>query len=1110
MNALRLIIILFVLLSFRISSSAQCGNSFLKVIGQGNEIGFTIAYSAKENVLYACGTMHDSIMIVRLGLDFQIDWIHKIDVIQNEPEYINGMIVDQDGKIAIGGTIATVNDPGYAFLCRYDPESNTMLWAEEIRGALDGNTSALIELPNTNQYLLSYNPNSPNNAELHLIDKSTGNLQAQFSKEYNLGSSETISDMVLYNGTLYGTGRFTDGGSTSEMRSTLLSMNPLNGNLNYALVGHKPAIVSARLYSFDLVIDQDMIYYVSCGNESSSSISNTKVYIQKATLDGEIQWLKEYDLPGNNDWVNEIVKTGNGFAILGTNRTSPSDIIVFKINTDGDVVWGRLFDIDQNDNTISVGGVSGQMVAVNDKIYFNAFSENSGSFRMVLGALSTDGALNESCDFVQEVNIPTRIIPNPTYYFADIDVDDLNPQFIQHDLQPSVEISQQVENACASGGVESQIDTTICSGSSFEGYNQTGIYEDLFLAMNGCDSVRQLTLRVVDCKELIWYNLNACASFMNDGSHMDYSEFDPEYVNPISCGQLSATNVFRDPPTEKHSCTPGVGNSIAMCISASPSCTYLPGNSAALLFDITITPASDSVVQLSGVEFFEKAPATYSWISGPGGPNNYPKFYGIRVLKNNVEIFRQTDISTSQSWSLQSFDFISLEEFRITAPAVIRFELFPYCPIGNGAQVSAWDIDEIKVSGGCWPAHITQPGISGVVSTTDGRKIRNAEMALSSFIGFSNKTYAASNEHGEYQFEKLIEGNAYFIKGKKNDDLLNGVNTFDLLKIQKHLLGIEPFTQSQQWIAADVNRNGNVNVLDILELRKTILGINTSFPNNTSWRLGKFGEQNKWSETQRVETGGDQGSIDWTGIKIGDLNNDVIVNVTDSPLHTRSGGLFSLAYEDEIVEAGTDVTISFKCMSVAQLEGMQFMMKVEDAEIVSVQSNVLDVSHENYNIDQEGLIRFSWSQAKNVSLNPQDELLSITLTVHKDRRIKDIIALVDRQLRAEAYLDNEIQKLEFKNLEDDNDVSNIDEIHIYPNPFRESTQIELSMQQEGKVQFAFYDFSGQIIYSFENVFPDGKQQIEIGQKELGYRSGIITCQVICKTQVITEKLVMMN
>ncbi|HEX5112435.1 MAG TPA: T9SS type A sorting domain-containing protein, partial [Saprospiraceae bacterium] len=100
--------------------------------------------------------------------------------------------------------------------------------------------------------------------------------------------------------------------------------------------------------------------------------------------------------------------------------------------------------------------------------------------------------------------------------------------------------------------------------------------------------------------------------------------------------------------------------------------------------------------------------------------------------------------------------------------------------------------------------------------------------------------------------------------------------------------------------------------------------------------------------------------------------------------------------------------------------------------------------------------------------------------------------------------------LDLKRLHDVNHNDAIDEINIFPNPFLESTKIELRMQQPGMVQFTFYDLSGKLIYTYENVFQSGKQQIEIGKKELGSGAGIITCQVVCRTQVVTKKLVMMH
>ncbi len=71
----------------------------------------------------------------------------------------------------------------------------------------------------------------------------------------------------------------------------------------------------------------------------------------------------------------------------------------------------------------------------------------------------------------------------------------------------------------------------------------------------------------------------------------------------------------------------------------------------------------------------------------------------------------------------------------------------------------------------------------------------------------------------------------------RNDNPLNGVSTFDLVLISKHILGSEPLSTPYKRMAADVNRSGSVTTFDILEIRKLILGIYQNFPNNTSWRF---------------------------------------------------------------------------------------------------------------------------------------------------------------------------------------------------------------------------------------------------------------------------------
>ncbi len=130
---------------------------------------------------------------------------------------------------------------------------------------------------------------------------------------------------------------------------------------------------------------------------------------------------------------------------------------------------------------------------------------------------------------------------------------------------------------------------------------------------------------------------------------------------------------------------------------------------------------------------------------------------------------------------------------------------------------------------------------------------------------------------------------------------LNGVTTYDLVLMSKHILAIEPLNSPYKMIAADVNKSGSVTTFDILETRKLILGTYSEFPDNTSWRflpreLTFANDENPFeddfSESGAITAEIDENGIDYSfefnnntetatsadfvGIKIGDVNCSAI------------------------------------------------------------------------------------------------------------------------------------------------------------------------------------------------------------------------------------------
>lgn len=90
---------------------------------------------------------------------------------------------------------------------------------------------------------------------------------------------------------------------------------------------------------------------------------------------------------------------------------------------------------------------------------------------------------------------------------------------------------------------------------------------------------------------------------------------------------------------------------------------------------------------------------------------------------------------------------------------------------------------------------------------------------------------------GQYEFFDLPGQRDYTLRPEKNINVSNGVSTFDLVLISRHILGVEALGSPYKIIAADVNRSGTVSTLDLILIRRVILGADNVFPNNHSWRF---------------------------------------------------------------------------------------------------------------------------------------------------------------------------------------------------------------------------------------------------------------------------------
>lgn len=182
--------------------------------------------------------------------------------------------------------------------------------------------------------------------------------------------------------------------------------------------------------------------------------------------------------------------------------------------------------------------------------------------------------------------------------------------------------------------------------------------------------------------------------------------------------------------------------------------------------------------------------------------------------------------------------------------------------------------------------------------------------------------FSITTSSGIYNFNAIPTAGNYTVTPLKDDNPMNGVSTFDLVLMSKHILGIEPLNSPYKIIAADINKNGSVTTFDIVELRKLILGIYSELPITPPGALCRKISPSPtrpirlptgWPELVQISDlqSGGFNSGDFIGMKIGDLNGSVIlksfVNADD-----RSSGTVFFDIQDREVKAGESFEVTLK------------------------------------------------------------------------------------------------------------------------------------------------------------------------------------------------------
>ncbi len=406
--------------------------------------------------------------------------------------------------------------------------------------------------------------------------------------------------------------------------------------------------------------------------------------------------------------------------------------------------------------------------------------------------------------------------------------------------------------------------------------------------------------------------------------------------------------------------------------------------------------------------------------------------------------------------------------------------------------------------------------VAGAIKTEELKEVEKVNM---------NITYAGSvgivtDPNGKFLF-KNIPGSAYKITPIKDINHINGVSTFDLYLMNRHILGLQIINSPYRLIAADVDNNNKITVSDVNELRKLILGIYTTLPNNKSWRFIPKSftfptPTNPWSapfpELLDVTVNANLLNNDFVGLKVGDLNANAQPNASIIPSVIRTDINSEAVFENTLFDKNQTLRIPITISNLSETTAAQFTIGFDTkmADFVGVEKGTTpDFNTDAFNFSDlnEGLIRSAWFRTS-TTLKNEDVLYYLTLKTKASGHLSDLLSLDSRLIAAETYNNNgEAIKmsLRFKGVENN-------KFELYqnqPNPFNGSTVIAYQSPEQGEATLKIYNTAGTIIKTLRQDAAIGYNQFNLSKDELGVH-GVFMYRIEMGKYQAVRKMVILN
>jgi hypothetical protein len=247
---------------------------------------------------------------------------------------------------------------------------------------------------------------------------------------------------------------------------------------------------------------------------------------------------------------------------------------------------------------------------------------------------------------------------------------------------------------------------------------------------------------------------------------------------------------------------------------------------------------------------------------------------------------------------------------------------------------------------------------------------------------------------------------------------------------------------------------------------------------------------------------------DFVGVKIGDVNGNVVANASQVQVRNAKGVL-EFSADAQTVVAGQTVTVPVSAKNFAQILGYQFTMNITGLDLTGVEAGALDMSAENVGV-HNGAITVSWNKVNPVSSS--DVLFTMTFTAKESGDLSKMLNISNstKLTEAEAYNGKE-ETLDVALSFNSGIVAGKDFALFQnePNPFEGSTVIGFTLPEAMDATVTVYDVTGKMVRLIEGSYAQGYNEVKINRKDLA-SSGVMYYRLDASDFTATKKMVVID